>query len=92
MFEMSNENLDVAAKKIWDCWNAGKKMDGLPKNLKPKSKEDAYLVQRQVVQKSGDHQVGWKIAATSKSGAKTYWRRWAISGRAFKVKDKKKWS
>ena len=89
MFEMSNENLDVAAKKIWDCWNAGKKIDELPKNLKPKSKVDAYLVQRKVVQKSGGHQVGWKIAATSKSGQRHIGVDGPLAGALLKSKIKK---
>ena len=89
MHEMSNENLDIAAKNIWNCWNTGKKLDMLPIDLKPRSTEDAYLVQQQVIQNSKDHQIGWKIAATSEAGQKHIGVDGPIAGALLKSKVKK---
>ncbi len=55
-------------KVIWNNWNSGTRILELSDKLKPKSKRDAYEIQKNIIVESASPQVGWKIAATSNAG------------------------
>ena len=57
-----------AAKLIWDCWQTGKKIEKFPDDISPKTRKEAYEIQKCYEKFSNSGIVGWKIAATSVEG------------------------
>jgi 2-keto-4-pentenoate hydratase len=57
-----------AASLLWRNWQAKTHLPGLPDELRPRDRAEAYDVGEAVVELSGDEVIGWKIAATSKTG------------------------
>lgn len=53
---------------IWQHWQQGTVMDGLPADLKPTSRAEGYAIQAHVLHRSPKPPAGWKIAATSTAG------------------------
>jgi 2-keto-4-pentenoate hydratase len=57
-----------AAGIIWQHWEASTRIDALPDACRPSDRAAAYAIQREIVKRSGQRVVGWKIAATSAAG------------------------
>lgn len=65
---MTAEGIQRAADLLWQHWQAQTCIPGLPDDLRPSSREEAYAIQATVEARSTRPRVGWKIAATSKAG------------------------
>lgn len=65
---MREEDIAAAADLLWRHWQAGTKLDALPKALRPADRRDGYAIQARLAAHSGRQPVGWKIAATSEAG------------------------
>ena len=57
-----------AADLLWQLWNASEVIDGLPADLKPRSRSEGYEIQAELAALSRKAICGWKIAATSTAG------------------------
>lgn len=66
MMELSGD----AAAILWHNWQQRTRIDQLPPDCRPGDREAGYAAQREVVRRSGQPIVGWKIAATSAAGQK----------------------
>jgi 2-keto-4-pentenoate hydratase len=55
---------------LLDLWRRQQRCAGLPKDLAPASKAEAYAVQALIEKESSQPLFGWKIAATSTAGQK----------------------
>jgi 2-keto-4-pentenoate hydratase len=60
--------LQAASDFLFELWRTGGVTDGLPADLKPGSRPEAYAVQALIEKRSARPLFGWKIAATSKAG------------------------
>lgn len=67
---MTHHQRDVndAAALLNQNWTAGHKLDSLPPDLRPQSREEGYRIADALAQLRGERVLGWKIAATSKAG------------------------
>lgn len=65
---MTDEQLRRAADAVWEHWQRGLRMDRLPGDACPITREDGYAVQALLERRSASPLYGWKIAATSKVG------------------------
>lgn len=61
-------NAQKASDLIWQHWQSGTVMDGLPPNLKPATRAEGYAIQAHLESRSPKPLAGWKIAATSTAG------------------------
>lgn len=61
-------NTKEAAALIWQHWQDGTVMAGLPSGLKPQTRAEGYAIQAHIVHRSPKPLAGWKIAATSTAG------------------------
>jgi 2-keto-4-pentenoate hydratase len=59
-----------AAAILWQHWQQRTRIDQLPADCRPLDRAAGYSAQRAIVKVSGQHVVGWKIAATSAAGQK----------------------
>jgi len=57
-----------AADLLFQHWQAGTLIDGLPIDLRPATRAEGYAIQACLATKSRQPLFGWKIAATSKAG------------------------
>lgn len=57
-----------AAQQIWQCWQNGSVIEGLPEVLRPADRAEGYAIQAHYEALSGTPIIGWKIAATSAAG------------------------
>jgi 2-keto-4-pentenoate hydratase len=57
-----------AAAILWDAWQQGHKLEGLPPDCRPATRADGYAIQSALLALSGRNAFGWKIAATSVAG------------------------
>jgi 2-keto-4-pentenoate hydratase len=67
---LSPQQIDRAAGILWSHWSASSRIDSLPAECRPQSRDDGYVIQAAVAGKAGQGVVGWKIAATSAAGQK----------------------
>lgn len=67
---MNQTLIEKAAQILWDAWNTGQTVSALPHECRPKDRQIAYKIQKQVAKLSQSAQIGWKIAATSTNGQK----------------------
>ncbi len=65
---MNSKDAKLAAEWLWDAWIEERRIEAIPEAFRPTNRADAYEVQRQLAQHSGQKTVGWKIAATSRAG------------------------
>ena len=65
---MTDEQLQAASDMLWSHWQQGRRIDALPGELRPLTREDGYAIQARVERRSALPLFGWKIAATSKAG------------------------
>ena len=59
-----------AASILWQNWQRRTRIDALPAEAMPADRAAAYATQRDIVSRTGQPIVGWKIAATSAAGQK----------------------
>src|SRR6186997_1651465 len=57
-----------AADLLWDCWQNGRRLESIPEDIRPRTREEGYAVQALLEEHSAAPLFGWKIAATSKAG------------------------
>lgn len=55
---------------LWNAWQTGAVIEGLPEDCRPTTRSGAYAVQELLAAHSSRPPVGWKIAATSLAGQK----------------------
>jgi 2-keto-4-pentenoate hydratase len=67
---MDNWAAEQAARIIWTTWQANDRIDSLPADCRPTTRQEGYKVQSEVARLSGRSLFGWKIAATSQAGQK----------------------
>ena len=60
--------IEAAADLLWDHWQSGTLIDGLPLHLRPAERAAGYAIQALLEKRSSVPLFGWKIAATSKAG------------------------
>ncbi len=65
---MTPESMQLAARTLWSHWQDGRRTPGLPPECRPRTREEGYAVQEQIMAVAGRAQFGWKIAATSSAG------------------------
>jgi 2-keto-4-pentenoate hydratase len=61
-------SINTAAEILWQHWSQSTRIDELPADCRPRDRADGYAIQAAVVRRSGQHVIGWKIAATSEAG------------------------
>jgi 2-keto-4-pentenoate hydratase len=59
-----------AADLLWDCWQDGRRLQEIPGDFRPQTREEGYAVQATLEHRSAAPLFGWKIAATSIAGQK----------------------
>ena len=67
---MNKIKIYEASKIIWDAIKDENNISSLPKNLIPKSKKEAYEIQKTYKSFTDYEHIGYKIAATSIDGQK----------------------
>lgn len=67
---MNQEQISESASILWRHWMRSEQIDELPDHCRPSDRNEAYAIQAQLAQLSGQKVFGWKIAATSKAGQK----------------------
>ncbi len=65
---MTSDQIHQAAQIIWDHISQEKLMHSLPIDCRPENKEEGHSIQKELLKISGQKQLGYKIAATSKAG------------------------
>lgn len=65
---MNSEQQRAACAFLYRHWKDGTRCDGLPPDLRPADRAEAYRVQACIENYSKQPPAGWKIAATSKAG------------------------
>ncbi len=75
-----------AAELIWNSWKNGKKIETLPDEIMPHSRNEAYKIQEHIEVLSKNTILGWKIAATSKEGQNHIGVSGPLAGRIFREK------
>ena len=60
--------MNRAADLLWDCWQQGRRLSGIPDDIAPRTREEGYAVQARLEGRSAEPLFGWKIAATSVAG------------------------
>jgi 2-keto-4-pentenoate hydratase len=58
----------AASDLLWRHWSEGRRLAGLPPDIRPATRADGYAVQALVEARSASPLFGWKIAATSAAG------------------------
>ena len=84
---LDNKEFLKAAKIIWSSWNKGNVISNLPNQLIPKTRSEAYSIQRCYEKLSKFGVFGWKIAATSKAGQKHIGASGPMAGRILNEKS-----
>ena len=57
--------MKAAADLIWECWQNGRRLESVPEDIRPRTREEGYEVQAMLARRSDAPLFGWKIAATS---------------------------
>jgi len=65
---MNPDQQRAACAFLYQHWKDGSRCDGLPPEMRPTGRAEAYRVQACIEAYSAEPLVGWKIAATSKAG------------------------
>jgi 2-keto-4-pentenoate hydratase len=63
-----DSDLRNASDLLWNCWEEGRRLQSIPEDIRPQTREEGYAVQALLEQRSAGPLFGWKIAATSASG------------------------
>lgn len=67
---MDQKQIKQSAEILWSHWMHSEQTDELPQQCRPSDRSQAYAIQAQVANLSGQQVFGWKIAATSDAGQK----------------------
>jgi len=62
------DHAHTAAALLLRHWNEGTRLDAIPEEFRPATREDGYAIQAAIPGAAADTLVGWKIAATSEAG------------------------
>ena len=62
--------MKAAADLLWDCWQNGRRLQSIPEDIRPQTRDEGYAVQAALEGRSTAPLFGWKIAATSIAGQK----------------------
>ena len=65
---MVSTTVQRASDLIWDAWQKGGVIDGLPGECVPATRTEGYDIQARLEERTAQPIVGWKIAATSTAG------------------------
>jgi 2-keto-4-pentenoate hydratase len=65
---MTVDRLQAASDLLWEHWQHGTRIGGLPDRLQPFTREEGYAIQARLERRSRHPLFGWKIAATSRAG------------------------
>lgn len=65
---LSPQQSQAASDMLWDYWQRGRSLAGLPLEIRPADRKDGYAVQALLERRSAAPLYGWKIAATSAAG------------------------
>jgi len=65
---MHNNASQEAAKTIWTHWHNNTRLDALPTDIRPATRQEGYAVQAMLPAVASRTVLGWKIAATSAVG------------------------
>jgi 2-keto-4-pentenoate hydratase len=65
---MTQDTIQRAADFLWECWQQHRRVDTIPEDLRPETREQGYAIQQRLESRSAVPLFGWKIAATSKAG------------------------
>ena len=60
----------TAADLLWECWQNGRRLQSIPEEVRPQTRDEGYAVQAALESRSSGPLFGWKIAATSVAGQK----------------------
>jgi len=63
-----DSDLRDASELLWNCWEQGRRLQSIPEDIRPQTREEGYAVQALLEQRSAGPLFGWKIAATSAAG------------------------
>jgi 2-keto-4-pentenoate hydratase len=58
----------AAGDLLWDCWQNGRRLQSIPKDVRPHTRDEGYAVQATLESRTNAPLFGWKIAATSLAG------------------------
>ena len=67
-FRLQAEETREASDFLWDCWQNGRRVQSIPEDIRPRTREDGYAVQALLEERTASPLFGWKIAATSTAG------------------------
>lgn len=65
---MKAEQINQAVAQLLPAWNTHARIEGLAPQHRPSTRAEGYQIQRALFEATGDHALGWKIAATSQAG------------------------
>ena len=65
---MTELEIHFAADALWHYWQQKLRTPQLPEHSRPADRSEGYAIQSKLVELSGQHVAGWKIAATSLAG------------------------
>lgn len=65
---LDSSSIQLAARLLWQHWQAGTVLEALPAQNRPYTRTQGYAVQAALPDVSGRALLGWKIAATSAVG------------------------
>lgn len=65
---LAPEKTRAASELLLAHWQAGSRLAGLPRQLRPPTRKDGYAIQAHLERSGAAPLVGWKIAATSPAG------------------------
>ena len=60
--------VEAVADLLWECWQQGRRLQTIPDDIRPRTREEGYAVQARLEERSAAPLFGWKIAATSTAG------------------------
>ena len=60
----------TAADLLWECWQNGRRVESIPEEVRPQTRDEGYAVQATLESRSSGPLFGRKIAATSVAGQK----------------------
>jgi len=72
-----------AADILWQARLAGKRLEILPEDCRPRSLDEGYAIQDLMAARCGQKTAGWKIAATSEAGQRHIGVSEPLAGRLF---------
>ena len=80
---MDQAAMERAADILWQARLAGRRLEILPEDCRPRSLDEGYAIQDMMAARCGQKTVGWKIAATSEAGQRHIGVNEPLAGRLF---------